>query len=273
MDALPIFVINLKSAYDRWQESTQQLRRMGLVHERFDATDGYQLAEEEINAHFARETSRKWCYDLSPPEVGCYLSHWRVWKHIVDSRLPGAFVLEDDFQAASEFPEIIRALSRLEFARPSLITLYHDRPPAAIVKNKFLIGHHRLVTPYRVPWGAVAYYLNLDAARVLCDRRRIFCRQNDTDMRYYWETGIDVKTVIPSPVALHSITGGSGTLDIPRRRTRARYWKTTHGKYRIITRKLTFEFFNLIHTPSRILRSLWPGDSIATNGNPTCPLG
>lgn len=254
MDTPPIFVINLQSAEDRWLESTGQLQRMGLVHERFDATDGYQLTAGEINAHFELETSRKWCYDLSLPEIGCYLSHLRVWKRMVDEQIPGAVVLEDDFYASPEFPEIIRALSREEFARPSLVTLYHDRPPAGLIRSKFLISQHRLVTPYRVPWGAVAYYLNLDAARVLWNRRQTFYRQNDTDMRYYWETGIDVKSVVPRPTTLHSITGGSSTIDTPRRQTRAEYWKTTRGKCRIIIRKLIFEFLNLIHTPSRILK-------------------
>ena len=95
-----IFVINLDRSKERWENmKDQELRLNNIKLERVSGVDGFLLDKEELNK---REMITPFCLNFcSMGMIGCWLSHLKVWKKVVDENLPYAIVLEDD----TIFPE------------------------------------------------------------------------------------------------------------------------------------------------------------------------
>lgn len=89
---LPTFVINLDRDAEKLAAVSARLAQQGLAFERVPATDGRAMAPAARSAACTPA-----CAALCPPgAVGCFLSHMRVWRAVVERGLPAALVLEDD---------------------------------------------------------------------------------------------------------------------------------------------------------------------------------
>lgn len=103
------FLINLDSSEDRLRQVEGRLfatgfvrvsdspvrwRREALVIERIPAVDGRKLSESELLKWRQRERPFwDWTtHELTPGEIGCFLSHREFWQKVVDERLSHAFV-------------------------------------------------------------------------------------------------------------------------------------------------------------------------------------
>ena len=85
---------------------------LGIEHTRFDATDGQalttaQLAQISTLPGYLDPFHRR---PLKTGEIGCFLSHYRVWKEMVDENLERAIIFEDDVRFEGNALSILRAL-------------------------------------------------------------------------------------------------------------------------------------------------------------------
>ncbi len=65
-----------------------------------------------------------------------------------------------------------------------------------------LIGSTRLISYHRVPSFTAAYVISREGAAKLLASRRPFGRPIDVDLRYWWESGLQIKGVLPAAVGL-----------------------------------------------------------------------
>lgn len=119
---LPALVINLPHRTDRWEAISSRLGAVGLTKLcRTPAVLGAALSDAQLTALMGpagprvRETPRDH-FALTPPAVGCFLSHVAIWRWIADRDLPRVLVLEDDAHPgphfdAGHFARIVAALS------------------------------------------------------------------------------------------------------------------------------------------------------------------
>ena len=94
-----IFCINLDKRADRWEEM-----KVLSNAQRFSAVDAKSnpMIYKEFNIDLAPiDISSKLYFKFHPGAVGAFLSHYNVWKHIVDQDLEHAMVLEDDVDPTS----------------------------------------------------------------------------------------------------------------------------------------------------------------------------
>jgi len=77
------FCINLMSRPDRWQKFSKRASDIGLNFTRWNASTCDNLTDEFM-------------INLIPAEKACAQSHVNIWKHIIDTGLEFAFILEDD---------------------------------------------------------------------------------------------------------------------------------------------------------------------------------
>lgn len=90
-------VINLARASERLARISAHLASLGITPERVDAVDGSVLTPRDIRAAADRlrfhllHTRR-----LQPAELGCALSHRRVYEQLIADGTPRALILEDD---------------------------------------------------------------------------------------------------------------------------------------------------------------------------------
>lgn len=106
---MQIFVISLSAAADRRAFISEQLGRAGLHFEFVDAVWGKDHYEDR--AFYDREKAlRIELRNLTPGEVGCALSHQKVYDLIEARGIPYALVMEDDAWVSPDLPEVLSLL-------------------------------------------------------------------------------------------------------------------------------------------------------------------
>ncbi|MDX2201428.1 MAG: glycosyltransferase family 25 protein [Hyphomicrobiaceae bacterium] len=106
---LPALVINLPHRSDRWEAISSRLGAVGLTRLcKAPAVLGAALSDDTLKGLLGpdgpriRETPRDHLA-LTPPAVGCFLSHLAIWRWIAAGDLPRVLVLEDDAHPGPHF--------------------------------------------------------------------------------------------------------------------------------------------------------------------------
>lgn len=173
-DFPPIFVISLNNS-SRRAIISKRLRGLGLNFEFFDAVYGKELSEQELSAvdyQFYQTYNPK---PLTLGEVGCAMSHIRIYEHMVKENISSAIILEDDAIVSQFFKDIITdAIDKINQSY-ELIFLDHGKVKSYPFKKKLIEGYR--LAHYRKPSKnskrciiyATAYLLTLPGAKKLLD--------------------------------------------------------------------------------------------------------
>ncbi len=132
---------------------------------------------------------------LKPGEVGCYASHLKAMKIIVEQGLDYALILEDDAILPADFQTIIaQVLARLPQGW-DLVHICKDANRA--VKPVADLDHGRRIVRYsRVPETTTAYLVSRSGAeKFLKPIKRYW--PVDTDFRQPWRFGLEIYGVDP----------------------------------------------------------------------------
>lgn len=214
----PAHVINLADNTARMENAAAILNGQDIPFSRLDAVNGWALSEEEIDRVYdAEANARKGRHPLVRAEIGCYLSHIEAWRKIAEEEAAGGFVFEDDFTASDDLAEVMGALSDDGSAEWDMVKLFSFKQSPEVVAGRPLTGRHRLVVPRRVPTCLIGYGLTRSAAARLSRRAIPFFRPVDEDQKFFWETGMRVALVLPSPVHVGDQQTVTGTIGSARR--------------------------------------------------------
>ncbi len=96
-----IKVINLASRKDRLFDITDQLQKENLLFERIEAVDGKQLTL----THEIRELFKGNDFGFKRGVVGCALSHYYLWKRLINSKDKYYVIIEDDALLTNNFSQ------------------------------------------------------------------------------------------------------------------------------------------------------------------------
>jgi glycosyl transferase family 25 len=126
----PVWVVNLERSVDRRERMRHQLNGLGLAYEFVKAVDGRELTDQDL---------AKWCEpsaavaiikrELTRGEVGCSLSHLRLYDRMIQEGHEEAVILEDDVNVNPVFVDIF---SRRELPGPDWeMVVFHglNKPP------------------------------------------------------------------------------------------------------------------------------------------------
>jgi len=151
---IPIFIVHLEQEQEKRQRLEEQLQREKVSYEFVRAVDGQ---NDDLGQYtfsilpqwtdpFTRKT-------LTRGEVGCALSHWFLWKRIVEEHLPQALILEDDVDVP---PSTLSTLSERLNDAPPYDLLYLGRTPlrtssetlARFIQARYSYGTHAYLLTY-----------------------------------------------------------------------------------------------------------------------------
>lgn len=114
---VPIYVINLERNSQRRRFAVQHVANLGFEARVFPAIDGKSLNRmelEDTGLYDDELVHQTFSRSLSAAEIGCALSHLRLYEHLRDQGTEMAIVLEDDAvldrNIATRLPELIRDL-------------------------------------------------------------------------------------------------------------------------------------------------------------------
>ena len=94
----PVLVINMAANTTRMAHAAAELERLDIPFTRFEAVDGRALSVADLARVYDPVANlRRARHPMVGPEIGCYLSHIALWKHIAASDAAGGIILEDDF--------------------------------------------------------------------------------------------------------------------------------------------------------------------------------
>eukprot|EP00658_Telonema_sp_P-2_P060335 TRINITY_DN49278_c0_g1_i1.p1 TRINITY_DN49278_c0_g1~~TRINITY_DN49278_c0_g1_i1.p1 ORF type:complete len:308 (-),score=73.27 TRINITY_DN49278_c0_g1_i1:185-1108(-) len=178
---LHTFVINLTRSQERWEHMQRMVahlpvEKQHLVHRlhAVEGTDAASLPHPWATRVLAASPSRR------AGDVGCAISHSKLWDKILEMNLPTAIVLEDDVTFSQELLAVTEAaytaaLGSAAPGAPILIWLSCEWESQLAANQQGVPlevgGAHVLWRLHKAEWmnqGTRGYMLNAQAVCVLC---------------------------------------------------------------------------------------------------------
>lgn len=107
---MKVFVINLKRSEDRRKRVVKHLNKRNVPFELFEAVEGSKLTDEEMQRCCDMEKVKQHPKWLTRGTIGACLSHYSIYKKVVDEGLDGACILEDDIVVDGNFADLLNNL-------------------------------------------------------------------------------------------------------------------------------------------------------------------
>ncbi|XP_070531927.1 procollagen galactosyltransferase 2-like [Ptychodera flava] len=169
-----IYMINLARRRDRRERMFWNLEQLGIDFKHFEAVDGNRDLTKEIiqdmgivmlpgfaDPYHGRE--------LTMGEIGCFLSHYRIWQEVVNKSYSKVMVLEDDIRFHFKFRERLQGvMNELRELHINWDLVYIGRKRLDNSKESYVRGSRRLVWPYYTYW-TLGYILSQKGAQKLLD--------------------------------------------------------------------------------------------------------
>ena len=207
---IPIFVISLPRATERRADICHRLQADNLQYEIVNAVDGRELNRadyaDRLEQYDSKEGSSFRCVNrknrhnapLNNGEIGCYLSHYNLWRRIVDEQIPAAVILEDDAMWNTDFA-VVENAAACEWEW-DLIQLCSDSKNRTYRILQSLGGDFNLVQYANKCGQAAAYLISLSAAKKLVNHCYLMHHAVDMVWQDYWNWNGRMYAVRPYPV-------------------------------------------------------------------------
>lgn len=188
---MKVFVVNMDKDTERREHSIRECSRRGLTPEIISAVNGRTLSEDELGNLVDPLLSQ----GLTSSEIGCSLSHLKIYNKMIEENIPLALVLEDDAQLDESIGEVLDYIERLNSNKPSVTILGEVRKYIKLGKGR--INEKYSIVNVTQASLAHCYVINLDGARKLAHFLTPVWLEADR-WTFFRECGIvDVKGIIP----------------------------------------------------------------------------
>jgi len=197
----PIWVISLARAEARRRSVETSFAAAGIGFELFDAVDGRALDPQERRQYSRWRSLYEIGRDLTLGDVGCSLSHLRVYERMVAEQIPEVVVVEDDVQPTPDLVTVLAARAGLpaDWQVVTLHSLFASADPQPRPGPPIADGY-RVCTYRRIPFGTQCYLINLDGARRALEVGYPVRMPPDELLYRRRPAGLRVYGVEPSPV-------------------------------------------------------------------------
>lgn len=165
----PIWIVSLRRSAERRASVAACLVSLDLSFEFTDAVEGRDLSPAQILASCnPSEAVRLLGRNLTLGEIGCSLSHLRLYRRLLDSSLEEVVILEDDVIVDPALPEILKSRDRLP-GRWELLHLHSGLPraPFSIWGARVVSDRHRCVRLTIPVNGSFGYLIRRSGAEKL----------------------------------------------------------------------------------------------------------
>src|SRR4051812_48515341 len=132
------YIINLERSVQRREHILGEVKRYKLDYELTKAVEGAKLTEDDKERLCDMNEVRKYPDWLSPGMLGCSLSHYNVYKKIVDDNVDIALVLEDDVILPDSLPTLLADIKE-QIATNEVISLYYFSLKPCILSDRDVV--------------------------------------------------------------------------------------------------------------------------------------
>lgn len=192
----PVVVISLARATARREGFAARAADADIDWRFFDACTERPTALALDEAAVLRNKGRA----LTRGEIGCYASHWSIWRDMIDQNISQRIVLEDDVVVDWAYLERLAAVD-LSAAGIDYLRLYAKRPTFQRVVRKDFLQHSRSVVELiGLAYGTQGYAITLAGAKRLVAHMSVIERPVDDGMDRSWAHGLPNLALFPAPL-------------------------------------------------------------------------
>ncbi|CAD7080575.1 unnamed protein product [Hermetia illucens] len=165
-----IYMINLLRRPERRIKMEKSFRELGLEVEHFPAVDGRDLSLdiiEKMGIRFLPGYEDPYHHrQMTMGEIGCFLSHYKIWEKMVELEQKEVLILEDDIRFEPFFKD--KAIQLLEEARfvEDWDLIYFGRKRLEDEEEPYVDGANNLVYVGYSYW-TLGYVISLSGAKKL----------------------------------------------------------------------------------------------------------
>ncbi|MCG8438556.1 MAG: glycosyltransferase family 25 protein [Pseudomonadales bacterium] len=163
--------------------------------------------------------------DLSPGEIGCFLSHRNAWKEAARSNQP-SLILEGDAKLDQDSAKVCELLS-VPTRRWELAMLYYSKCVPSVWQQQRLDETFRLAKfANRRAYCLAAYMLTPEGAKKLLELSETFHLPADDFVSGGWiKKDLDMFAVVPKAAGLCSVQSSQSNLETGRQKNKNRKHK------------------------------------------------
>lgn len=168
LEKFKIFVVNLKKDEDRKKNIVNELRKQKIKnYEIIDAINGNKLTHQEIVSSTFRNSmgANPWNIKMSPSQIGCALSHIKIYRSFIKTEYEFALILEDDAIFVNNLNDELKNFIINSFKYKKQIILlselkqFYNKPLNKSEKYELVDVSNAFFTH--------AYFINKDAAKAI----------------------------------------------------------------------------------------------------------
>ncbi len=232
MNPLQILVISLKHSKDRQAKVAAEMAKTTLEWRFLEAVDGSKLDLATVS-YDGPKVKRLLGFELTPKEIGCYLSHMKAWQACVDSNQP-TLILEDDFIVQPHLEAVLKTLvdgyQNWQIVRLQALC---DSRTSQVAD----FGQYQLVKNADDPLGATAYLIKPSSAKLLLENSIDIYEPLDHFIEHHEKHGLTMLAVKPYPITVVDPTRETSTItDRPDRQSLHGYRKLLRSVERLMDR-------------------------------------
>lgn len=171
---VPVYIVNLESDREKRYLIQKQLDGAGIKYEFVDAVDGSKLsAQEKESVYTPQRAIEVFKRELSKGEIGCALSHLKIYRKMVAQEVECAVILEDDVELCSDFLELVENFKEFQNECDCLLLGHNDEIKrdvflyTSLWHKKKYIKNYKLYRFTKVAFGTYGYIITLKGARKL----------------------------------------------------------------------------------------------------------
>jgi len=207
-----IFVINLEKDHARRESISAQLEALGLSYEMIPAVYGAGLSVEDRSKLYDDRKAKLYrSRSLTPAEIGCALSHLRVYRTMIERGINYALILEDDVTLPSGLKLFLDECARCMDSKMPSVWLLSPAEGDKTFNNPVSIGASHHLLPYRSGFYTSSYLATLPAAQALLAEMYPVSDVADCWQRLHRYKVVDLFVVSPPLIEQNQEKFGSST--------------------------------------------------------------
>ncbi len=112
IEEFKVYIVNLKKDKNRRKNIIREVKKQNFKNfEIIDAIDGNNLDKNELNISKFKNNKllNPWNSKMSPSQIGCALSHIKIYKKFIESNYNFALILEDDAVFIENFNDNLKS--------------------------------------------------------------------------------------------------------------------------------------------------------------------
>ena len=201
-DTLPVFIVSLPEAQDRRARITEVFKDLGLNFEFIDAVDGRQF--DVLNHPLYNASKRLRCFGkhMTGGDLGCILSHKKIYQRMVDENIARALIFEDDVILRDAFLPTLKQIQSSNIPFDAIRFFGSPKLERLKMRNVCKLSDtHHLVRHSGMPGGSHATLMTIAGARKMLRHMERTALPIDALLGRSWLTTMNWYTVRPGLAA------------------------------------------------------------------------